>query len=131
MADHIDAAGRYEVDDLHLSSLPAVWFSRDAKPTGEVPASGCVSISSSLPGRSRWEHGLLLFLAELETARTASALVERADAASTADRPRVAGNDDRLLLVLIGGSTTLGQKPLETEVSLRLIREVLRDDLRR
>ncbi len=131
IADQIDAAGRYEVDDLHLSSLPAVWFSREARPTGEVPVSGCVSISASIPGRSRWEHGLLLFLAEMEAAQMASALVERAEAASTADRPRVAGNDDRLLLVLIGGSTTRGQKPMETEASLRLMHEVLRDELRR
>jgi hypothetical protein len=131
MADQIDAAGRYEVDGLHLSSLPAVWFSRDSRPTGEIPVSGCVSISASIPGRSRWEHGLLLFLAEVEAAQAASALVERADAASTADRPRVAGNDDRLLLVLIGGSTTRGQKSLETEASLRLILEVLRLELRR
>jgi hypothetical protein len=131
MADQIDAAGRYEVDDLHLSSLPEVWFSRDAKSTGQVPASGCVSISASIPGRSRWEHGLLLFLAEVETAQTASALVERAEAASTGDRPRVAGNDNRLLMVVIGGSTTRNQKALETEASLRLIYEVLRVALRR
>ena len=93
--------------------------------------SGCVSISASIPGRSRWEHGLLLFFAEVEAAQTASALVDRAEAASTVDRPRVAGKDGRLLLVLIGGSTTHAQQPLETEASLRLIREVLRDELRR
>jgi hypothetical protein len=73
----------------------------------------------------------LLFLAEVETAQTASALVERAEAASTGDRPRVAGNDNRLLMALIGGSTTRGQKALETEASLRLIYEVLRVALRR
>jgi hypothetical protein len=131
IADHIDAAGRYEVDDLHLSSLPEVWFGGDAKPTGGIPVSGCVSIAASMPGRSRWEHGLLLFLAEVKTGQAASALVGRAEAASTADRPRVAGSEDRLLLVLIGGSTTRGQKALETETSLRRMREALQDQLRR
>ena len=130
IAERIDTAGRYEVDALHLSSLPEVWFGRDTKPTADIPVTGCVSLSASIPGRSRWEHGLLLFLAEVETAQAASALVRRAEAASTADRPRVAGNDDRLLLVLIGGSTTRGQQPLETEASLRLLHEALRVELR-
>jgi hypothetical protein len=130
-ADRIDAVGRYAVDGLHLSSLPEIWFGRDAKPTGGIPVSGCVSIAASIPGRSRWEHGLLLFLAEVATTHAASALVDRAEAASTADRPRVAASEDRLLLVLIGGSTTSGQTPLETEASLGRIRDALRDELRR
>jgi hypothetical protein len=130
MADAIDAAGRYEVDDLRLSSLPEVWFGRDAKPTGDIPASGCVSISASLPGGSRLEHGLLVFLAEVETARAASTLAGRAEEASTADRPRVATSDDRLLVLLIGGSTTFGQTSLETEASLRPLRDALRHELR-
>jgi hypothetical protein len=131
IADRIDAAGRYEVDDLHLSSLPEVWFGGGAKPTGGIPVSGCVSIAASIPARSRWEHGLLLFLAEVKTGQVASALVERAEAASTAARPRVAASEDRLLLVLIGGSTTRGQEALETEASLGRIREALQDELRR
>ena len=130
MADRIDAARRYAVDDLQLSSLPEVWLGRDARPTGGIPVSGCVSISASLPGGSRWEHGLLVFLAEVESAPAASALATRAEAASTADRPRVAASDGRLLIVLIGGSTTLGQEALETEASLRPIRDALRDELR-
>jgi hypothetical protein len=73
---------------------------------------------------------LLVFLAEVESVPAASALARRAEAASTADRPKVAASDGRLLIVLIGGSTTLGQQPLETEVSLRPIRDALREELR-
>jgi len=130
MADRIDAARRDAVDDLQLSSLPKVWFGRDARATGEIPVSGCVSISASLPGGSRLEHGLLVFLAEVESVPAASALARRAEAASTADRPRVAASDGRLLIVLIGGSTTLGQESLETEASLRPIRDALWEELR-
>jgi hypothetical protein len=71
-----------------------------------------------------------VFLAEVQTAPAASALVRRAEAASTAARPRVAGSDGRLLIVLIGGSTTHGQESLETEASLRPIRDALRDEIR-
>jgi hypothetical protein len=71
-----------------------------------------------------------VLLAEVQTAPAASALVRRAEAASTAARPRVASSDGRLLIVLIGGSTTHGQESLETEASLRPIRDALRDEIR-
>jgi hypothetical protein len=45
MADAIDAARRYAVNDLHLSSLPEVWFDRPAKPPGDIPVNGCVRAS--------------------------------------------------------------------------------------
>jgi hypothetical protein len=127
MADAIDAAHRYTVDSLHLSSLPEVWFDRPAKPPGDIPVNGCVSISASLKDGSRWGPGLLVFLAEVDSAKTASNLIARADAASTLDRPRTAGCEGRLFVILIGGSSTLGDQPLETQASLA----PQRDDLLR
>lgn len=129
MADRIDAAGRYAVADLNLSSLPEVWFGRAAKPTGRIPATGCVSFFARITGRSRWGAGLLVFLAEVDSPHQASSLVARAVAASTPDRPRVAASDDRLLLILIGGPSLIGQKMLETEESLGFTRDALLREL--
>jgi hypothetical protein len=129
MADDIDAAQRYTVDDLHLSSLPEVWFGRPAKPTGDIAVNGCVSVSASLKDGSRWGPGLWVFLAEVDSAKTASNLVVRADAASTLDRPRTAGSEGRLFVILIGGSSTRGDQPLETQASLAPQRDALLREL--
>jgi hypothetical protein len=125
MADDIDAARRYTVSDLHLSSLPEVWFGGRAKPTGDIPVNGCVSVSASLKDGSRWGPGLLVFLAEVDSAKTASNLVVRADTASTLDRPRTAGSEGSLFVILIGGSSTRGDQPLETQASLAPQRDAL------
>jgi hypothetical protein len=130
MADDIDAAQRYTVNDLHLSSLPEVWFGRPAKPTGDIAVNGCVSVSASLKDGARWGPGLLVFLAEVDSAKTASNLVARADAASTLDRPRTAGSEGRHFMMLIGGSTTHGDQPLETQASLVPQRDALLRELR-
>jgi hypothetical protein len=129
MADAIDAAQRYMVNDLHLSSLPEVWFGRPTKPTGDIPVNGCVSVSASLKDGSRWGPGLLVFLAEVDSAKTASNLVAGAEAASTLDRPRTAGSEGRLFLILIGGSSTRGDQPLETPASLAPQRDALLREL--
>ena len=130
MADWIDAAGRYWVDDLHLSSLPEVWFERPAKPPRDVPANGCVSVSASIVGGSRFGVGLLVFVAEVESSQTASVLVARAKAASTLSRPTTAGSDGRLLVVVIGGSATRGLEVVETAESLEPVRDALLRELR-
>ena len=129
MADAIDASRRYAVDNLHLSSLPEVWFSRPTELTGDIPVTGCVSVSASLRDGSRWGPGLLVFLAEVDSAKTASALVARADAASTLDRPRTAGSEGPVLVVLVGGSTTRGDRSLETPASLAPQRDALLREL--
>jgi hypothetical protein len=129
MADAIDGAQRYTVNGLHLSSLPEGWFNRPAKPTGDIPVNGCVSVSASLKDGYRWGPGLLVFLAEVDSANTASNLVARADAASTLDRPRTAGSAGRLFMILIGGSTTRGDQPLETPASLAPQRDALPREL--
>ena len=129
IADVIDAALRHTVNDLHLSSLPEVWFGRSAKPTGDIAVNGCVSVSASLTDGSRWGPGLLVFLAEVDSAKTASNLVARAGAASTLDRPRTAGSEGRLFLILIGGSSTRGDQPLETQASLGPQRHALLREL--
>ena len=129
MADAIDAAQRYAVHDLHLSSLPEVWFNRPPGPTGVVAVTGCVTISASLKGGSRWGPGLLVFIAELDRPETAANLVSRADAASTNDRPRTAGSTGRLFVIVIGGSSTRGDEPLETQSSLAPQRDALLREL--
>jgi hypothetical protein len=129
IADDIDATLRYTVNDLHLSSLPGVWFGRPAKPTGDIAVNGCVSVSASLKDGSRWGPGLLMFLAEVDSAKTAANLVARANAASTLDRPRTAGSEGRLFVILIGGSSTRGNQPLETQASLAPQRDALLREL--
>lgn len=130
MADRIDAVGPYMVNDLHLSSLPEVWFSRPPTSTSDIAATGCVSVSASLKDGSLWGPGLLVFLAEVDSAKTASKLVARAEAASTLDRPRVAGSEGPLFLILIGGSATRGDQPSETQTSLGPQRDALLRELR-
>lgn len=130
MADWIDDAGRYLVDDLHLSQLPEVWFDRHPKPMGEIVTTGCVSISAWIKGGSPFGPGLLAFLAEVDSREMASILAERVEAASVIDRPRTAGSHGRLLLVLIGGSATRGQAAVETGASLRPACEALLGELR-
>jgi hypothetical protein len=129
IADDIDVAQRYEVDGLHLSSLPEVWFGRPANATRDIPVNGCVRVSATLKNGSRWGQGLLLFLAEVDRATAASNLVVRAEAASTLDRPQTAGSEGRLFLIVIGGSSTRGESSLETQGSLRLQRDALLRDL--
>lgn len=125
MADAIDAAQRYTTDGLHLSSLPEVWFGGGANPASHIPVNGCVSISATLNGGIRWGPGLMVFLAEVGNARRASELVARADAATTLDRPRTAGSEGILFVLLVGGSSTFGDPPVETQASLAPLLDAL------
>lgn len=125
LADAIDAGARYSVDELHLSSLPGVWFGRPRSPPLDIPVSGCVLVSATTSGGSRWGAGLVAFLAEVESADLASSLAAEAKAASTASRPRAAESEGRLLLVILGGSSTRGQESRETNGSLEQLLETL------
>ncbi len=130
LADSIDGAGRYVVESLHVSSLPAVWFDNAERSTREIRCTGCVSVHASTDGGSPWGHSLLVFLAEVDSATTASSLVEQAEAHSTHIQPRVAGSAGRLVLVVIGEPSSVGPATLETTESLRPIRDQLMRVLR-
>lgn len=117
-ADLIDAEGTYTTRDMFVSDLPEVWFHRDRR-AGQVPTNGCIGISADHLSSSRpYSHGLLVFLAEVDDKGRAVGLAESAAAASTPDRPQVASSVDRLLAVFVGGSTTVGEKPVESVESL-------------
>lgn len=123
LADMIDTDARYVVEDLHTSDLPEVWFTLERR-TGSLPATGCVSLSATLSGADRWSHGLLVFLAEMASRRAASRLIARAKKASTDDRPRLATSSGRCVGLIIGGSSTHGEKAVESSESLARFRDL-------
>ncbi len=129
LADMIDLDGRYAVDNLHTSDLPAVWFTTERR-TGTLPARACVSVSAPLRGsRDPWSHGLLVFLAEMARSRAATELAAGVAAASTEDRPRVATALDRRVVLIIGGSSTHGEAAVETTESLARYRDLAAEAL--
>lgn len=123
IADFIDAGDRYDADDIHLSTLPGVWFGR--LPSKEIATHGCVSVSAHLRGGSRWGHGLLIFLADVSTAEHTATLIADAARASRSGRPQCAVSSDRLLLLVVGGSFMYGEDPVETPASVRTLAEQL------
>jgi hypothetical protein len=124
MADHVESARRYDVTGIRLSPLPAVWFDPN-KRADEVPTLGCVTFIAELSDAEPMTQGLMVFLGEVESPRMAQYLAERAQASSRDERPHVAAAVGSTLLLLIGGSFTLGQTSIETATSL----ENLADEL--
>jgi hypothetical protein len=129
MADRIDAGRRYQVDNVHLSTLPAVWFGGESH--ADVPTTGCVTLDATLAGvpQGPGSQMLLTFVAEVASARTAGRLADRAVSASAADRPVTAAAIDAVLLVLIGDSFMWGEPATETTASLERLRDELLADL--
>lgn len=125
IADSVDAAGRYSVDGLHLSTLPGVWFGKPSTLPLGILTSGCVSVSATISGGSRRGAGLLAFVAEVESPEAASSLVAEAEAASTVSRPRAAGSDGPRILLIVGGTSTRTRKAAETDGSLERLRDAL------
>jgi len=124
LADEIDSEGQYAVQGLHVTELPEVWFT-PSKRAETIPTAGCVSLSASLRGGSAPpSHGLLVFLAELHDDRTASKLEKRAASATDAIRPQVTAVHDRRIVLVIGGSSTHGEDPIETPKSLSRFRRI-------
>ncbi len=120
VADRIDDEGRYEVDGLRICDLPGVWFDGDPRRGVHLPTRGCALVSAPLRGGARYGNGLLVFIAELDQTATASSLAGRAITASTVDRPRGASAEGRQLLLAIGGSSSLGELPIETTGSMQV-----------
>jgi hypothetical protein len=117
-ADWIDAGGRYEVEGLHLSELPANWFGAQRRGGPIVlPTNGCVCITGRLRGAPKWTHALLVFLADVGSVPEASSLAARAAEASNFDRPRGAAVSESILILVVGGSVTAHQRPVESAVS--------------
>jgi hypothetical protein len=122
LSDMIDEQGRYVVDRLGVCNLPKVWFG-SSHGTEKIPVTGCVSISASRVGStSRGSHGLLVFVAEVESEKLASELATHAADATTTARPRTATSQDHRIIILVGGSTTHGQSPVESGESLALFK---------
>jgi hypothetical protein len=125
IADRIDAGGKYEVESLRLSALPTVWLGLDPRQGVDLPGFGGVSVSADLRGSPRWSHGLLVFLSDQGDETSARAVADIVRGASDADRPRTAISRGSLVLSVIGGSSTGGQKAVETVASLAAIRDDL------
>jgi hypothetical protein len=118
-ADCVDRQGKYEVEALHLSDLPAVWFGpgRRGGPL-DLPNQGCIAISAPLRGGAPASHALLVLVADVGSPDEAAALAARAVRASDPVRPRSAVVVDDLLVAVIGGSATAGQGPIESAASI-------------
>jgi hypothetical protein len=132
VADRIDDDGRYGVEDLTLSALPWVWFDPSQgeiieRRAGEIPTSGCVSISASLKGTPRLSHRFLVFLADFEDEAMARAVTDLARGASPKGDPRTAIRRGRRVLTVIGDWATARDGPAETQASLAPIAERLTD----
>lgn len=131
LADLIEADGDYLIGSMQVSTLPDVWFGR--QPGGDtIVTRGSAGLSADhVLSDEPWSHGLLVFLAELDSAGRAEELVRAADNASHDDRPRTAVRAGRALALFVGGSSTQGESALETAASLErfhpMARAVLTD----
>lgn len=118
LADLIDTEGSYLVRDIRVTDLPEVWFSQD-RSVEDIATHGCISVNADHVSCTHpYSHGLMVFVAELPSAQRATELLRAAAAASSNDRPRSTLQRDRYLALFIGGSTTMGETPLETAASL-------------
>jgi hypothetical protein len=117
LADAFEAERQYLIDDLHVCSLPEVWFHQKRR-TGDIPAEGCVALGAHLDGAPRYSHGLLVFAAQVRDEARVSRLSSQAAAASNTVRPRVAATHDRRIVLIVGGSTTQGEPAMESTESL-------------
>lgn len=118
LADLIDDEGTYRTGSFRVSDdLPGVWFGR---PAGDrVWTRGCVSFNGNhVRATDPYSHGLLVFLAELDSRRAAARLVDDAAAASTAHKPRVGTALGSRFALFIGGSWIADEEPLESDDSL-------------
>lgn len=130
LADSIEAEGTYTAAEMNVSDLPSVWF-RGPQALGNECVSGCVSIRlRHVATEDRWSHGLLVFLAGIPNEQTIVELHNQLHARSTVERPRVAVAEGRLLATLIGGSTTEGERALESMDSLQRLRLIAGEVLR-
>lgn len=131
LADLIEADGDYLVGSMQVSTLPDVWFGR--RPSGDTIATrGSAGLRADhVLSDAPFSHGLLVFLAELDSPDLAAELVRAANDASHDDRPRSALHEGRTLALFVGGSSTQGEPALETAASLQrfhpLARAVLAD----
>jgi hypothetical protein len=124
-ADCVDREGPYEVQALHLSDLPAVWFGLGRGGPLDLPNQGCIAISAPLRDGGSASHALLLFVADVGSPAEAATLAERAVLASGPVRPRSAVVVDGALVVVIGGSATAGQAPIESTASIQQLADAL------
>lgn len=103
MADRIDADGDYRAGPIEVVVLPATWF-RPRPAAEDLVAADCVRLSATRPvvDDPLTDDHLLVFLADVQRRRIATELAEAAARASTAERPRAALADGRLLLLVVG-----------------------------
>lgn len=128
LADAIDAEESYQVSGIRITDLPGAWFD-GGSPDDDVESRGCTSLSGDHRAAVHpYSHGLLLFAAEVGR-RQAKKLVRRAAAASTAERPRRAWVLGDTIVLIIGGSSTVGEDALESEVSLGRFEALVRTSL--
>jgi hypothetical protein len=118
LADSIEDEGTYTDARMHVSALPSVWFGGQDELVERI--SGCVSIGvRHIATEEPFSHGLLVFLADVADEKTVVELSRRLQDHSTVERPQVAAAHGRLLVTIIGGSTTFGESSLESAESLR------------
>lgn len=118
VADEVDAEGAYWTSRFKIDELPGVWFSQESG-AEDVPTVGSASLHANHETTAQsLSHGLLVFLAAMPTEPSAQRWASAANTSSTKDRPRIAIHSGARLALIIGGSATVGEVPLETQDSL-------------